>query len=80
MKIIPLEQKQTTYNSIIKTLQTNDRNATYDEILQEHENNLTESILDLQQILIRIVNEEGLEGEELGFYIDQLNRVNTIAY
>lgn len=65
------------YNSIIKTLQTNDRNSAYDEILPEVKN-LPEAIRILKSCLERMINEDLLEGEELQFYMNQLERVNQL--
>ena len=70
--------KEDKYNSVINTLMNNDRNGTWDEILNEVGGNLDDAIELLISALERIVNEEGLEGDELQFYINQLNAAKSI--
>lgn len=66
------------YNSIITSLQANDKNASYNEILEDVEGDLNEAINLLKACLARIIEDEGMEGKELEFYITQLNRINNI--
>lgn len=70
--------KKDIYNHIIKTLQVNDRNATFDEILSDCENNLDEAIRIVYSCLYRVVYDEDLEGEELDFYKKQLESIMKI--
>jgi hypothetical protein len=71
--------KVKVYQEIVKTLMHNDRNATWDEILEEAEGDLDKALSILIDALTRIVEEDGLEGEELEFYEYQLTRAKTIA-
>lgn len=60
------------YNQIIKKLMANDSNGTWDEIMEDAGNNLTYAIELLKSALDRIITDDGLEGDELDFYIDIL--------
>lgn len=70
--------KKAIYQSIINTLQSNDRNGTYDMILEEYENNLKDAIEILHSCLYRLVYEENFEGDELEFYTKQYNKLKII--
>ena len=74
-KPIQADSQLITYNSIISTIMTNDSNSSCDTILSEVNNNLTEAIEILKLSLERIINDEGLEGQELLFYKVQLDRL-----
>lgn len=65
-----------SYNCIIATLQNNDRNATYDEIIDDY--TLVEAVDCLYRCIDRIILEEDMEGDELAFYVEQLARVKKI--
>ena len=62
-----------TYFGIVNTLQGMDRNATYDEILEEEEGNLVSSILVIKESLEQVI--EDLGEEEAADYLPILNRV-----
>ena len=64
-----------TYFEIIKTLQSMDRNATYDEILEEEEGNLRSSILIIKESLTNLIEEVG--EEEAIDYLPVLERVEA---
>ena len=64
-----------TYFGIVKTLQSMDRNATYDEILEEEEGNLRSSILIIKDSLTNLIEEIG--EEEAIDYLPILERVET---
>lgn len=70
--------KKSIYDKVIKTLQQNDKNATYDEIFIDMEYNLENAINLLYECLHRVVYDDGLEGEEMKFYRKQLYIVSTI--
>ena len=62
-----------TYFGIVNTLQGMDRNATYDEILEEEEGNLVSSILVIKESLEQLI--EDLDEEEAAYYLPVLDRV-----
>ena len=62
-----------TYFGIVNTLQGMDRNATYDEILEEEEGNLVSSILVIKESLEQLI--EDLDEEEAADYLPILDRV-----
>ena len=62
-----------TYFGIVNTLQSMDRNATYDEILEEEEGNLISSILVIKESLDQLI--EDLDEEEAADYLPVLDRV-----
>ena len=62
-----------TYFGIVNTLQGMDRNATYDEILEEEEGNLVSSILVIKESLEQVI--EDLGEEEAADYLPILDRV-----
>ena len=64
-----------TYFGIVKTLQSIDRNATYDEILEEEEGNLRSSILVIKDSLTNLIEEIG--EEEAINYLPILERVEA---
>ena len=64
-----------TYFGIVKTLQSMDRNATYDEILEEEEGNLRSSILIIKDSLTNLIEEIG--EEEAIDYFSILERVEA---
>ena len=64
-----------TYFGIVKTLQSMDKNATYDEILEEEEGNLKSSILVIKESLINLIEEIG--EEEAVDYMPVLERVEA---
>ena len=63
------------YFGIIDDLMANDRNGSYDEILNDHEGNLIEAIIDLKESLTNLIEE--LDDEEKEFYEGILERVNN---
>ena len=64
-----------TYFGIVNTLQSMDRNATYDEILEEEEGNLKSSILIIKDSLTNLIEEIG--EEEAIDYLPVLERVEA---
>lgn len=62
-----------TYFGIVNTLQSIDRNATYNEILEEEEGNLISSILIIKESLEQLI--EDLGEEEAADYLPILDRV-----
>ena len=64
-----------TYFGIVKTLQSMDENATYDEILEEEEGNLRSSILVIKESLTNLIEEVG--EEEAIDYMPVLERVEA---
>ena len=62
-----------TYFGIVNTLQSMDRNATYNEILEEEEGNLVSSILVIKESLEQLI--EDLGEEEAADYLPVLDRV-----
>ena len=64
-----------TYFGIVNTLQSMDRNATYDEILEEEEGNLRSSILVIKESLTNLIEEVG--EEEAIDYMPVLERVEA---
>ena len=61
-----------TYFGIVNTLQSMDRNATYNEILEEEEGNLVSSILVIKESLDQLIDELGAEAAN---YLPVLDRV-----
>ena len=61
-----------TYFGIVNTLQSMDRNATYNEILEEEEGNLVSSILVIKESLEQLIDELGAEAAN---YLPVLDRV-----
>ena len=61
-----------TYFGIVNTLQGMDRNATYNEILEEEEGNLVSSILVIKESLEQVIEDLGEEAEA---YLPVLDRV-----
>ena len=61
-----------TYFGIVNTLQSMDRNATYNEILEEEEGNLVSSILVIKESLDQLIDELGAEAAS---YLPVLDRV-----
>ena len=64
-----------TYFRIVKTLQSMDGNATYDEILEEEEGNLRSSMLVIKESLTNLIEEVG--EEEAIDYMPVLERVEA---
>jgi len=67
-----------TYNQIVKSLQYNDRNATWDEIFYWCDYEFNEAIASLFESLKRVVHDEGYEGEQLEFYASQFSRAKKL--
>ena len=61
-----------TYFGIVNTLQSMDRNATYNEILEEEEGNLVSAILVIKESLDQLIDELGAEAAN---YLPVLDRV-----
>ncbi len=62
-----------TYFGIVNTLQSMDRNATYNEILEEEDGNLVSSILIIKESLEQLIEDIG--EEEAVDYLPILDRV-----
>ncbi len=62
-----------TYFGIVNTLQGMDRNATYNEILEEEDGNLVSSILVIKESLEQLIEDVG--EEEAADYLPVLDRV-----
>ena len=62
-----------TYFGIVNTLQSMDRNATYNEILEEEDGNLVSSILIIKESLEQLIEDIG--EEEAADYLPVLDRV-----
>ena len=62
-----------TYFGIVNTLQSMDRNATYDEILEEEDGNLVSSIMVIKESLNQLIEDIG--EEEAVDYFPVLERV-----
>lgn len=71
------EMKIKKYKSIISSLQRNDKNATYDEILEEENNDLNSAIEVLKESLENVI-EEHIDEEIKHFYKEMLERTNNI--
>ena len=69
------KQNYETYFGIVKILQGMDRNATYDEILEEEEGNLRSSMLVIKESLTNLIEEIG--EEEAVDYLPVLERVEA---
>lgn len=65
------------YNEVIKELQNNDSNATYDEILKDNDNNIIDAVTELESLLYNLFQEVE-EQEEKEFYYRLWNTVNII--
>lgn len=65
------------YNEVIKELQNNDSNATYDEILKDNDNNIIDAVTELESLLYNLFQEVE-EQEEKEFYYRLWNTVNVI--
>lgn len=65
------------YNEVIKELQNNDSNATYDEILKDNDNNIIDAVAELESLLYNLFQEVE-EQEEKEFYYRLWNTVNAI--
>ena len=61
-----------TYFGIVNTLQSMDKNATYNEILEEEEGNLVSSILVIKESLDQLIDDLGAEAAD---YLPVLDRV-----
>ena len=59
---------ETTYNEVVNELMSNDRNATYDDILKEHNNDYTTAIHELFNCIESIIEELNTDTEEYDFY------------
>lgn len=64
------------FKSIISNLMRNDRNATYNEILKDNNNNIVSAIDELRECLNNVISD--LDESENGFYIMQLEMLNNI--
>ena len=62
-----------TYFGIVNTLQSMDRNATYNEILEEEDGNLVSSILIIKESLEQLIEDIG--EEEAMDYLPVFDRV-----
>ena len=62
-----------TYFGIVNTLQSMDRNATYDQILEEEDGNLVSSIMVIKESLNQLIEDIG--EEEAVDYLPVLERV-----
>lgn len=60
------------YDEVVKNLMANDKNGAWDEILGDVRGDYEVAKNILVSSLERIINEEGLEGNELKFYQDNL--------
>ena len=65
------------YSEVIKELQNNDSNATYDEILKDNGNNIINAVAELESLLYNLFQEVE-EQEEKEFYYRLWNTVNVI--
>lgn len=66
------------YKYVVKELQRNDRNATYDEILEECENDIVEAykiLVDCLDQRLEEFTEEDKKFEEYGFYKELRERL-----
>ena len=59
---------ETTYNKVVNELMSNDKNATYDEILKYHNNDYTAAIHELFDCIESIIKELKMDTEEYDFY------------
>lgn len=64
-----------TYNSVVKELMLNDRNATYDEILIDNNYDLIESYKELKECIVNVLEDISPKDDEYKFYKDLLNRL-----
>lgn len=72
-------KKVNMYNKCVNELTNfNGRNSTYDEIMQEYNYNLDDSIMVLKSIIEREL-EESETTEQIKFYNEILSKINTIA-
>lgn len=60
-----------TYNNIISILMSNDRNATYNDILEDNNNNLAEATEELIEVLTRL----SVENDDKEFYSNLLKQI-----
>ena len=58
-----------TYFGIVNTLQSMDRNATYDEILEEEDGNLVSSIMVIKESLNQLIEDIG--DEDIENYLEE---------
>ena len=63
-----------TYFGIVNTLQSMDRNATYNEILEEEEGNLVSSILVIKESLDQLIEDLGEEAEAYLLILDRIEQ------
>lgn len=64
-----------TYNTVVKELMLNDRNATYDEILIDNNYDLIESYKELKECLVNVLEDISPKDDEYKFYKELLNRL-----
>lgn len=60
------------FDNAVKTLQENDRNGSWDQVLRENDYNLKEAYEDLKDLIQYEIDRIG-DDEEAGFYIDVLS-------
>ena len=63
-----------TYFGIVNTLQSMDRNATYNEILEEEEGNLASAILVIKESLDQLIDELGAEAADYLLVLDRVEQ------
>lgn len=66
------------YDLIINSLMNNDKNGSWDEILDEVENDQQQANKEVYKALRQIIDEEEYKGEELLFYTIQLERIKEL--
>lgn len=64
-----------TYNTVVKELMLNDRNATYDEILIDNNYDLIESYKELKECIVNVLEDISPKDDEYKFYKELLNRL-----
>lgn len=66
------------YDGAIEALMKNDKNATWDEILGDYDNDIVEATKILISCLKRIIEEQDCDEEVIPFYKEILDGVNKI--
>jgi hypothetical protein len=74
------DNKTETYNQVVKTLMGNDHNGTWDETLEDADNDLDYAIYLVKIALERIIKDDGpsLSKEEIEFYEKELNKIKEV--
>ena len=75
-----MKDKKQIYNNVVNCLMANDSNGTWNETLQDADNNLNYAIHLTKLALVRILNElkDDSNKDEYNYYNTQLQKLNEV--